>query len=72
MQWFKDQGYSIPEPSSPGATYSQYLQELSENDPQAFICHFYNVYFAHTAGGRMIGKKVKFFLLANERMDGYI
>jgi hypothetical protein len=22
----------------------------SEKDPQAFICHFYNVYFAHTAG----------------------
>lgn len=58
MEWFKEQGYSIPEPSSPGTNYAQYLEELSKKDPQAFICHFYNTYFAHTAGGRMIGKKV--------------
>lgn len=58
LQWFKEQGYTIPEPSSPGVTYTEYLKELSENDPQAFICHFYNIYFAHSAGGRMIGKKV--------------
>jgi hypothetical protein len=58
LEWFKEQGYTIPEPSSPGVTYSQYLKELSENDPQAFLCHFYNVYFAHSAGGRMIGRKV--------------
>jgi hypothetical protein len=24
--------------------------------PQVFVTHFYNFYFAHTAGGRMIGK----------------
>lgn len=58
LQWFKEQGYAIPEPSSPGVTYAEYLKELSEKDPQAFICHFYNIYFAHSAGGRMIGKKV--------------
>ncbi|KAJ6331835.1 hypothetical protein OIU76_010258 [Salix suchowensis] len=57
LEWFKEQGYTIPEPSSPGATYSQILQEMSEKDPQAFICHFYNIYFAHSAGGRMIGRK---------------
>ncbi|CAN1216826.1 Heme oxygenase 1, chloroplastic [Linum perenne] len=57
LEWFKEQGYTIPEPSSPGATYSEYLNELAEKDPQAFICHFYNIYFAHTAGGRMIGRK---------------
>uniref|UniRef100_I1JW66 heme oxygenase (biliverdin-producing) n=1 Tax=Glycine max TaxID=3847 RepID=I1JW66_SOYBN len=58
LEWFKEQGYTIPEPSSPGLTYAQYLKELSVKDPQAFICHFYNIYFAHSAGGRMIGKKV--------------
>jgi len=58
LKWFKEQGYTIPEPSSPGLTYAQYLTDLSQNDPQAFICHFYNIYFAHSAGGRMIGKKV--------------
>ncbi|RWW35902.1 hypothetical protein BHE74_00059110, partial [Ensete ventricosum] len=59
LEWFKDQGHTIPEPSSPGVTYASYLEELSKNDPQAFICHLYNIYFAHTAGGRMIGRKVQ-------------
>ncbi|KAG6741035.1 hypothetical protein POTOM_056519 [Populus tomentosa] len=58
LEWFKEQGYNIPKPSSPGVSYSQILQELSEKDPQAFICHFYNIYFAHSAGGQMIGRKV--------------
>ena len=58
LEWFKEQGHAIPEPSSPGVTYANHLVDLSEKDPQAFICHFYNIYFAHSAGGRMIGKKV--------------
>lgn len=61
LEWFKEQGYSIPEPSSPGLNYASYIEELSKKDPQAFICHFYNTYFAHSAGGRMIGKKVSKF-----------
>ena len=65
LQWFKGQGYAIPKPSSPGVTYAEYLKELSEKDPQAFICHFYNIYFAHSAGGRMIGKKVNKILASN-------
>ena len=35
------------------------LQELAKSDPAAFICHFYNFYFAHTAGGKMIGARVR-------------
>lgn len=59
LEWFKEQGHSVPEPSTPGVDYSLYIEQLSKEDPQSFICHFYNTYFAHTAGGRMIGKKVK-------------
>ena len=58
LEWFKEQGHVIPEPSEPGRTYAECLKELSDRDPQAFICHFYNIYFAHSAGGRMIGRKV--------------
>lgn len=58
LEWFRQQGHAIPEPSTPGVSYARYLEELSEKDPQAFICHFYNTYFAHSAGGRMIGRKV--------------
>ncbi|KAL5539396.1 hypothetical protein UlMin_044025 [Ulmus minor] len=50
LEWFKEQGYAIPEPSTPIVNYAKYLKELSEKDPQAFICHFYNIYFAHSAG----------------------
>ncbi|KAL8129564.1 hypothetical protein V2J09_018719 [Rumex salicifolius] len=71
LDWFIEQGYAIPEPSTPGRTYATYLEELSEKDPQAFICHFYNVYFAHTAGGRMIGKKVAEKILNKKELEFY-
>lgn len=44
----------------PGATYAKLVRELADKDPAAFICHYYNFYFAHTAGGRMIGNKVRY------------
>ncbi|KAG0487526.1 hypothetical protein HPP92_009621 [Vanilla planifolia] len=71
LRWFEGQGHAIPEPSSPGLTYSQYLKEISIKDPQAFICHFYNIYFAHTAGGRMIGKKVADMILNGKELEFY-
>ena len=36
-----------------GQTYAEHLRGI-ESVPE-FVCHFYNFYFAHTAGGRMIG-----------------
>jgi len=71
LEWFRQQGHTVPEPSAPGTTYASLLEELSEEDPQAFICHFYNVYFAHTAGGRMIGKKVSEKILNNKELEFY-
>lgn len=71
LEWFKEQGHTIPEPSSPGTKYARYLEQLSESDPQAFICHFYNVYFAHSAGGRMIGKKVSGMILGGRELEFY-
>ncbi len=61
LQWFESTyGIKAPTPQEdgPGRTYVRLLQELAQNDPPAYICHYYNYYFAHTAGGRMIGKKV--------------
>ncbi|KAH9623926.1 hypothetical protein KSS87_010514 [Heliosperma pusillum] len=71
LEWFKEQGHSIPEPSEPGVTYSKILEELAEKDPQAFICHFYNTYFAHSAGGRMIGRKVAEMILNKKELEFY-
>ena len=47
------------------------LRELAATDPPAFICHFYNVYFAHSAGGRMIGKKVSSMCLDDAELNFY-
>lgn len=71
LEWFRQQGHIIPEPSSPGISYAKYLQELSEKDPPSFLCHFYNVYFAHTAGGRMIGRKVAEKILDGRELEFY-
>ncbi|XP_030553059.1 heme oxygenase 1, chloroplastic-like [Rhodamnia argentea] len=71
LEWFKSQGYGIPGPSGPGVNYAFYLQQLSAKDLPAFICHFYNFYFAHTAGGRMIGKTVAEKLLNKKDLECY-
>ncbi|KAH7282469.1 hypothetical protein KP509_35G031700 [Ceratopteris richardii] len=71
LEWFKGQGHEIPEPGTPGVTYSTLLKELAEKDPPAFICHFYNVYFAHSAGGRMIGKQVADKILDGKELEFY-
>jgi heme oxygenase len=35
------------------------------------MCHYYNFYFAHTAGGRMIGKQMSALLLDKKTLDFY-
>lgn len=42
----------------PGHTYAEVLKKIAVENPPAFMCHYYNYYFAHTAGGRMIGAQV--------------
>ena len=36
-----------------------------------FMCHYYNYYFAHTAGGRMIGKQMSALLLNKKTLEFY-
>ena len=55
----------------PGNTYVQRLQQLADEDIPAFMCHYYNVNFAHTAGGRMIGKAVADKILNGAELDFY-
>ncbi|KAJ9551081.1 hypothetical protein OSB04_015126 [Centaurea solstitialis] len=71
LEWFKEQGHSIPEPSFPGLNYSAYIEDLSKKDPQAFISHFYNTYFGHSAGGWMIGQKVAQTVLNGKKLEFY-
>lgn len=39
-----------------GKGYVEYLRRLIVEKPESVLCHWYNYYFAHSAGGRMIGK----------------
>lgn len=74
LQWFETK-YNMRPPAltadGPGLTYAKLVKDLSEKDPPAFICHFYNFYFAHTAGGRMIGSKLSSMLLENAELGFY-
>ena len=51
-------GVTAEPASGAGAAYAAVLRQLAASDPPAFLCHWYNVYFAHSAGGRMIGTQV--------------
>jgi heme oxygenase (biliverdin-producing, ferredoxin) len=60
-----------PAPDGPGNTYAAFLTALAKDDAPAFICHYYNFYFAHTAGGRMIGAKVSQELFGGKELAFY-
>jgi hypothetical protein len=49
----------------------RHLLELAEKDMPAFLCHFYNTYFAHSAGGKMIGTKLSAVLLDRKKLHFY-
>lgn len=48
----------VPSPTEKALEYAAFLRRTVESSLPAFMCHYYNHYFAHTAGGRMIGRKV--------------
>eukprot|EP00316_Scyphosphaera_apsteinii_P009865 CAMPEP_0119305488 /NCGR_PEP_ID=MMETSP1333-20130426/6485_1 /TAXON_ID=418940 /ORGANISM="Scyphosphaera apsteinii, Strain RCC1455" /LENGTH=255 /DNA_ID=CAMNT_0007308591 /DNA_START=100 /DNA_END=867 /DNA_ORIENTATION=+ len=67
IAWFQDQGVPKPAVGTPGIAYVTRLREMAANGQwQAFICHFYNFYFAHIAGGRRIGR-----LIADKLLEGH-
>lgn len=51
-----DSTLSVPPCGASGKAYSAFLRSLAAESLPKFMCHYYNHYFAHTAGGRMIGK----------------
>mmetsp|Transcript_23270 Transcript_23270/g.53830 ORF Transcript_23270/g.53830 Transcript_23270/m.53830 type:complete len:264 (-) Transcript_23270:282-1073(-) len=72
IAWFVEQGVPEPEPAQPGSSYVQLLREMAAAGQwTALVCHFYNFYFAHTAGGRMIGKMMAAKLLDGRTLNFY-
>jgi heme oxygenase len=67
-----------PEVGATGKSYSEVLRNMITVDENGetkgvpeFICHYYNFYFAHLAGGRMIGKQMSKMLLDGETLEFY-
>jgi len=57
----------------PGKMYAEELEGMVKGDADIpeFMCHYYNYYFAHLAGGRMIGKSMSKLLLDGETLEFY-
>lgn len=72
IAWFAEQGLEEPSVGEPGKTYVAMLEKMiAESQNEQFVCHFYNHYFAHTAGGRMIGKRMADMLLDGRTLEFY-
>lgn len=56
IAYLKELGVSVSAPSIRATRYVEYLKGLLQDKPESVLCHWYNYYFAHTAGGRMIGR----------------
>jgi heme oxygenase len=72
IAWFKEEGLEAPPLGSFGKAYAERLREIAAaGEWEVFVCHFYNFYFAHTAGGRMIGKMMSDKLLGGRTLEFY-
>lgn len=66
-----DRTLRVPPCGEAGRTYTSVLRKmLCENMP-GFVCHFYNQYFAHTAGGLRIGQNMADKLLGGKKLLFY-
>eukprot|EP01041_Mallomonas_annulata_P007746 gene7745-15844_t len=66
-----DSSLKVPQCGAAGKAYSDFLYKISSESLPKFMCHYYNHYFAHTAGGRMIGKKMSDKLLEGKTIKFY-
>ncbi|KAJ9186699.1 hypothetical protein P3X46_002244 [Hevea brasiliensis] len=71
LEWFRQQDIAIPEPTTPAVSYAKYLEDLAEKNAPLFLCHFYNIYFSHIAGGQVIAAQVSEKLLEGRVLEFY-
>ena len=64
-------GVVTPKPTDAATNYIQYLQGLINEKPESVLCHWYNYYFAHSAGGRMIGRLMQDRLFGGKQFQFY-
>lgn len=66
-----DTTLSLPDCSLACSTYARFLVEVAKQSIPKFICHYYNYYFAHIAGGTIIGKRMQNILLGGHKLQFY-
>ena len=68
----KEYGIKRPNVGLHGLDYADMIRQLGKDGSiKEFMCHYYNFYFAHTAGGRMIGKQMSALLLDKKTLEFY-
>lgn len=60
-----------PPPTQAATRYVLYLRRIVDDKPECVLCHWYNYYFAHFAGGRMIGRLMQERLFDNKQLEFY-
>lgn len=72
---FLTQEYELTRPGvgQKGLDYAEQIRGMGSDKTKIpeFMCHYYNFYFAHTAGGRMIGKQMSALLLNKLTLEFY-
>jgi heme oxygenase len=73
IQWMQDfdPTLTVPGVGAAGASYAVFLRDLAQRSVPGFVCHFYNQYFAHTAGGMRIGQNIATKLLGGKKLQFY-
>ena len=67
-----EHGLAKPEVGEYGKAYAQAIRKMAkEGKVPELMCHYYNHYFAHTAGGIMIGKAMAAQLLDKKVLNFY-
>ncbi len=70
----KEYGLDRPDVGKMGLDYGNMLNKIADKGKEGIpelMCHWYNYYFAHTAGGRMIGKQMAALLLDKKTLEFY-
>ncbi|XP_057973855.1 probable inactive heme oxygenase 2, chloroplastic [Malania oleifera] len=71
LEFFRQWDIVVPQPSTPGVSYAKYLEELADKSAPYFLCHFYNIYFSHIAGGQVIAKQASEKFLEGRELEFY-